>query len=199
MAAFDGPWEVRLFYTTQPAGMTLLNHRMTFDVNVSNTPTPGTSFGDVEVTRHDNSSGNLSGIVDGLVEVLAPLYAIETIFNRAELWHIPESTYDALFVSSYLIGMGGEAAPNTAVAQQQTLTFRTVGGGVMRVQMMEPAYPSTARVPYPTSSPDINAVFEYVIGPTSAILGRDNTRPFAPMNSSGGQNEALARKRYRSS
>lgn len=197
MPNFDGEYELRIFYTSQPAGFAEIEHRHTIDVNVNNWPEPGTEFDSVFVERRDSTTSSLEVIVDEYVALLLVLFAQTQTINRAELWHIPEGTTNGQYISSYPIGESGTNTADENPAYQGTLTFRSIGGSTMRVQLMELPLASNLREPYPTGNAMLNNIFAYVAGTTSGFLARDNTPPFAPMNYSGGQNEALWRKRYR--
>lgn len=197
MPNFDGEYELRIYYTSQPAGFQEIEHRHTMDVNVNNWPEPGTAFVDIFVERRDTTTSNLSTVVDEYVALLIPLFASSQTITRAELWHIPEGTTNGQYISSYSIAELGTNGNDENPAYQGTLTFRSIGGSTMRVQLMEIPLASNLREPYPTGNALLNNIFAYVSGLTSPFLARDNTPPFAPMNYSGGQNEALWRKRYR--
>lgn len=197
MPNYDGLMEVRMFYTSQPAGFQEITHRHTFDVNVESIPEPGVPFDEIIVTRASGATTDLETVINEYVALLLPLFANTQTITLAELWYIPEGTTNAQFISAMPIAEVGTSGNDENPAYQGTLTFRSVGGGVMRLQYMELPLASNLREPYPTGNAVLNNIFAYVIGLQSPFLARDNTRPFAAMNYSGGQNEALWRKRYR--
>lgn len=197
MAAFDGVWELRIFYTTTATPGGAIEHVHTMDVNVNSEPLPGTPFEAIEVELKDGSSAILATKVSEYVELIDGQFAITTDFSRAELWAIPEGTYDGQFISVYTLGVQGDSGSGTIAAHQNTWTFRSRDGGTMRVQLMETVDNTNLKQSYPTGSSLVNDVFEYVTGSGSFFLARDNSVPLAPLNYSGGQNERLFRKRFR--
>lgn len=197
MPNFDGEYELRIFYTSQPAGFAEIEHRHTIDVNIQQPPDPGMPFSDVFAIRRNGTGDSLEVIVDEYVALLLALFSTTQTIARAELWYIPEGTTNGQYVSTYAIGEDGVNPGDENPAYQGTLTFRSIGGSTMRIQLMEIPIASNLRQPYPTNNALVDNIFAYVAGPMSPFLARDNTPPFAPMNFSGGQNEALFRKRYR--
>lgn len=197
MPNYDGEYELRIFYTSQPAGFQTIEHRHTIDVNINTPPTPGTEFDQIFVTRRNETGDSLEIITDEYVALLLPLMAVTQTIARAELWYIPEGTTNGQYISSYSIAADGTAGGDENPAYQATMTFRSLGGSTMRIQLMELPFSSQLREPYPTGNSAINNLMSYVAGEMSGFLARDNTPPFAPMNFSGGQNEALWRRRYR--
>lgn len=197
MPNYDGEYELRIFYTSQPAGFQEIEHRHTIDVNVNTPPQPGDEFDEIYLSRRNDTGNTLEVITDEYVALLLPLMATTQTIMRAELWYIPEGTTNGQYISSYSIAAVGTAGGDENPAYQATMTFRSIGGSTMRIQLMEVPFSSQLRDAYPTGNPAVNNLMAYVAGETSAFLARDNTPPFAPMNYSGGQNEALWRKRYR--
>lgn len=197
MPNYDGLYELRLYYTSQPAGFQEITHRHTVDVNVFGTPDPGVVFEDIIVKRASGAEVDLQVVTDEYVALLRPLFSTTQTITLAELWHIPEGTTNAQFIAAYSIAEAGTSGNDENPAYQGTLTFRSTGGGTMRLQYMEIPLASQLREPYPTGNAIVNNIFAYVVSSNSPFLARDNTRPFAAMNFSGGQNEALWRKRYR--
>jgi len=197
MPAYDGPWELRIFYSTGATTFPTITHTHTMDVRIGTPPTKGDAFGVIDVVRNNAAVTDLATATDEYVAFLDPLFSNTNTIDRAELWHIPEGTTNGEFYSTYTIGETGSGIGTANIASQSTFTFRTMGGSTMRVQLMETVLGGSAKDPYPTTSPTVNQLFDYVIGPTGFFLGRDNTQPFAPMNWTNGQNERLFRKRFR--
>lgn len=194
---FDGVWELRIFYTTTPTGFLPMQHRHTLDVRVVGEPTVGTAFGSIPVELAAGGTTDLENVVTNYTALLDDLFSTGDTIDFAELWKIPEGTYDATWVSTMSIGVPGTSTLAAGPAYQMTITFRTAAGGIARAQFMETWYADNGRFPFPTSSGDVNDVAAFVAGENSPFVGRDNADILIALAYNSGQNEKLWRKRYR--
>lgn len=197
MPNYDGQYEVRVIYETIPSGFPAMEHTMTFDVLPVEAPTPATDFGDIDVELRSGSFNTLATWVDSFVAGLIAIYPATATVIRAELWYIPEGTFAGSFVSTYPIDEAGTNGTGSQVAQQTTLTFRSIDGGSGRIQLMESSLGGNNKESYPYGSSSLNAIADLVTATTGAIIARDNSFMFANIHASHGQNERLWRKRYR--
>lgn len=198
MPNYDGQYELRLFYNTLPAGEDPMDHTMTIDVAMDGTPPVGAEFGQISTLTKGGGASDLEADTTALVDLLEAFFNPTTNFLRAELWRYDaEPSQNAIFVSIMALGTVGTFASPTQAAQQSTMTLRSAGGGVARIQMMEAVYADNLRDPYPFSrTPEINLV-NYLIGSTCSFVARDNTYFVAGITFSTTQNERLYRKRFR--
>lgn len=199
MPNFDGEWELRIFYTTTPAGFTAMQHTLTIDVNVTSSPDIGDPFTSISATSRDTGETFLDTLVDGLVAILDGEYPATTSFARAELWFIAEGTTDAVWYSVYEIGVVGANPADETPAHQLTLTFRTSLGGVARLQLMESSNSGNGKTPYPYPAGVTKDLADFITNEANPFRGRDNGWILSSINESQGQNERLFRKRYRDS
>lgn len=194
---YDGRVELRIQYTTE-VNSRLLSHRHTMDVSVNaDTLLPGTEFSDILVTLKGGGDERLNTVVDAYLVLLSGLFHTSTAFFLAELWKYPEGSQDATFISAYALNVNGISTFATGAAIQLTLTFRSLGGGTMRCQLMEPAYSRGDKIPVTQAPAEVVTLSSYISGVGSPFLARDNTLPLAALNASFGQNEKLDRKRFR--
>lgn len=196
MPNFDGQYEVRLNYTTVYATVPL-DHIMTFDVKLDAEPEPGTPFDEVLVSDWNEASSPLDELITSLVGSLGVLFHTSSDFTTAELWKIPEGTFDATFLGAMSVATAGLSSSPTVPAGQVTLTWRSIAGGIMKMVILEGINTEQGRYAYPTPASNWNALFDYISNIGQPFMARDNTRPFAPLRASGGQNEAVWRKRFR--
>lgn len=194
---YDGVYEIRLFYSTV-TGTRTMQHRHTFDVGLQVIGDPtGLTFDDILVDTA-SASVTLSQYMIDYVEMVRGFYHSTSDFQRSELWYIPEGTTDAKYIATWFHGVAGtHPTGSTVEAQQATLTFRSAGGGVARLQFMQHVIPGNYRRAYPTGDTNWDALMQFVIGVESAHRARDNTKLVAPINAGLGQNEKLWRKIYR--
>lgn len=197
MVNFDGVWELRIYYTvTTSEGPEV--HKHTIDLNVTGDPAPGTDPADVMLAIPAGGTDDLSSFVlTTYIPLLQPCFNAQAEFNFCELWKIPEGTFDATFITALEIAEVGTNVAATQTAQQTTFTFRSLGGGNGRVQLMESAFSGNARQSPPFATTPANNLTNFVIGSSSPIVARDNTRFIARIAQNDGQNEKLWRKRFR--
>lgn len=198
MPNFDGEWEIRWFYTTQPPGQLVLEHTHTYDVNGQGIPIAGLSFNDYQVNTKGGGTIDLDQhIVNDYLPLIQPLFSTTTSFIRAELWYAQEASTNFSYISSMAIGVNGTSGNDAVPAQQSTLTFRSIGGGIARLQYMESVIDSNAQTSAPFTNTVTLAIANYAVGASSPIIARDNTYLNAPNKDNEGQSEVLWRKRYR--
>lgn len=199
---YDGRLELRFFYTVGGGSDATLNHTHTIDFipNELSEVEPGAEFSNIVTLHHNGSSSQtLDADVDAYMALLQPFFGdTEANFSRVELWKYgAEPSEDAVFIAVYELDLDGTATGAVQLAGQETFTWRTLGGGVMRTQFME--YAGTEQFeqftpPYAGSAADLA---NYLTSTAHPFVGRDNTRPLAGIRRSRSQNEKLFRKRYR--
>lgn len=199
-ANFDGVYELRILYSTTPASELLMTHRLTVDVNAVADADPGANFDTVELQPRAGATVMLgTWLTTDFLPLILALYPAESDFYLAELWKIPEGEYNGTFIAAKELAESGVNAVGNQVAQQTTFTFRSQGGGVARIQLMESSFSGQRKQTPPFLSAGANALSTYVTSNDSPIIARDNTPLIARIHQSDGQNEKLWRKRFRSS
>lgn len=200
MAEFDGRSELRFFYATDVSSR-VLPHLYTLDFDFPDISGFTIPINFVTVDLFDWGGGEitLSAMVDGLMTLLLPFWRPTTEFSRVEWWYYEaEPSQDASFVGVYDLSLPGTAGAGTdTAAHQSTITYRTAGGGHMRQQLMETIIVSNNVQTYPTSIAIVNNLIDYMVGSSHRWCGRDDTRPIVSIKAGFGQNERLARKRFR--
>jgi len=200
MPNFDGLYELRFKYEVV-VGSVVLSHVHTIDVNLDDAnPSPGELFTAIQPTFTGANLGMLDDVVEAYLDAITTFWTDDMTVNTVELWKIPEGTFTGQFISAYTpTNNVGTNVGSTVVAGQMTMTLRSFGGGIMRLQFMETAYNDPRRLAYPTGVAGVDAVFADLVDDSTAFLARDNTPPLAPIALLGGQNEKIFRKRYRTS
>lgn len=195
---FDGVWETRIFYNSGTSATNQLPHVCKFDVNVDGTPDAGTHPASIDLLLPTLATVDFETYVGTtFVDLMRACFDTFTDFIRAELWKIPEGTFDATFITALELGVIGTLGATNQLSQQTTFTFRSLGGGTGRIQLMESGFGGSAKQSPPYASAQANALTNHVISDTCPILARDNTRFIARIHQSDGQNEILWRKRNR--
>lgn len=192
---FPGPYELRFFYEVDGLAH---QHRHSLDVPVD--PAPGTPFLNIESISRLGNPVQLDTWVDSVWTELAPIYnTTSSSFGIVELWKYTAGTFDAQFISAYNSAVTPSSPTQHIPAQQATFTFRTIEGGIFKVQLMESVLAGNGVNTYPIGGANYDDIFElFTNGGLSPALGRDTSYPFAALRVSLGPNEAVWRKRYRS-
>lgn len=193
---FIGPYQIDIEYQT---GDPAFDHVVKFDCDVVSEPNPGDTFADFDLATRQGTGIQADTAMDALVAVLEPFFAsADASIISATLWKVAVPTNVRTFKATYAIGAAGTAGGTTKIAGEVVFTFRTIEGGIKRVQLEETVESAQTRVAYGTLSPGIEVdLMDYVTDADTWILGRDTSYVYLPLNFCGGQNEAIWRKRYR--
>lgn len=191
---FPGPYEVRMFYQVDG-----LAHTARYNCFASGSPVPGTDPATIDLVQQDAGLVNVMTALSDWVALLRPVYETSSSFDRAELWQYDVGTTNGTFIAAWNIGLAGTTVQPPIYAGQVTMTFRTLEGNIMKVVLLESTAASKAKVPYAVDTiAEWKAIADYVVDPSGWQLGRDTSFPIAYIQRSGGENEALFRRRYRS-
>lgn len=189
---FPGPYEIEISYTVDGD-----QHKQRLNVDVSGTPAVGADPTTVDLLRRSGLTCTLDVAVTEWIDLLKVRFATTASFDAYILWSYTPLTTDRSYVTSGTIGTAGTAVAASTIAHQETYTFRTFEGGIMRLVMLESTATSLVRIPYASAVTSAKAIFDYVTASTNWVLARDTSYPISSLNLTGGQNEAVFRKRYR--
>lgn len=195
MTYLDKKWQLRLFYTTTPAGLTLASHEHNLYVNVTAGVDPGGDMSDFEVTARNGTFFDLETWIDSYMDLVEPLFADTAQFIRMELWGAEPLTEDYIFYSVLPIGHAGSNVTAMRPYVQQAITYRCANGNNMRSQFMETSLTEGAKDPYPFANAPSAALAAFVSGLASPIVNKRGSFPIAPINNCVEQNETLWDKR----
>lgn len=198
MPNYDGVHELRLFYATTPAGEEEMTHRLTFDVLPDTPPSPGADIAAIECQTKGGALALLgTWYLDDFLPLLQACYPATANFFLLEMWQIPEGEYNGTFIGSLELSEVGTNGTGSTVAQQTTFTFRSIGGGIARLQLMESSFSGNLKQTPPFATATANNLTQFLNGNDSLMIARDNTPLNARLRQSDGQNEKLWRKRFR--
>jgi hypothetical protein len=194
---FPGPFELRLNYTTQITNVTF-GHQARYNVILNPEPSPGTAFADIDIDLRGGGSALLDTYCASWITLIDELYNSTTAtFQNWELWKYTPLSFEASFVSAQDIGVNGSSGAALFAAGQSILSFRTLEGGIMKLNFMESIVSAAASDPAPYTPSGLEAIRTFILGTTNGFLGRDTSYPFASIAHYPGQNEVLFKKRFR--
>lgn len=198
VANFPGPDEVELLYAVNNAVGGNIIHRQRLNMELDIDYTPGTAVSSMSVLRRGGTTLPLSTAIDAWVALLRPLYNTGDVnFIGANIWRYTPLSYERTFLNSYNVGLAGSGATATSLAHQDTITFKTLEGGEMRIVLLETILTTFGVDNFPFANAPIQAIATFVTGTGNWILGRDTSYPIAVFNHLLGQNEKTFNQRYR--
>ena len=197
---YPGPYQVRIHYEVNPNGDGILEHVIQLNVDLEVDPTPGDPFSLMSALRRDTGGIDLDVATAAFVNVAEDLFDTgEGSFTYAELWKYTPDTFLASYVSSLDLSLPFTGLGTSYTAGQDIYTFRTLEGGIMRVELHENLASPGPAVAYADLAADPKALADYFITNNTGVwLARDTSYPFLCLRESPGQSEATFKKRYRS-
>jgi hypothetical protein len=167
-------------------------------VYLTTDPPVGSDTTTLQAQTRDNNAVNLAAYLSAYSLFVRPLFSTSVQFSSWELWRYDNepslrSTYIGVVGSPFT----GSSSNSPVPAAQATFTFRTLGGGIARLQFMEHVIPASSSDFLPSSNPAVNALVNFAAANDTAIVGRDDWPLYVPYKESYGQNEALFRRRFR--
>ena len=160
---------------------------------------PVVPSGSVTVEVEPTFATKGGGTVAGTAGVTAFVTAIKTAFSNAtsfvqyDFWSQPSPDDDPIFIYNAALGIVGTNGTANTSLSQAVYTYRTVGGGLYRLYLLESVGTlNTVTVPpYGSFSATIDT---YVRGGTSFIVGRDGSYLSSPVRRLFKTNDALRKK-----
>lgn len=186
----DAPGFVLLHYRSN-------GHDHKMKLHVKATPTSIAVGSEPDFQRRNLSTDTMGNCIVDLTALLQPFFSPESTLKFAEYWDKPTEADDPVYIFTFEIDNTGTNADTTPTDwSQYAFTFRTIGGGVRKIFLMETPYVPNLKTsaPYPTGSIE-KALADYITGDTNWITGKDNTYPVASLHALVKTNDVL-RKRY---
>lgn len=196
MTYLDKNWRLTVYYTTTPAGLTLLSHIHNVYINITDGVSPGGDWGDYFATIRSGGEVSMTTYLDTYMDLVEPVCPPTTSFIRAELWAADPGSDDFIFYSVVPIGHVGSGAAGGGY-NSQIMTFRCQDGKGMRLQFAETSVSAGDKDPYPFANAASAALAAHASGSSSAIVNKFTFFPIAPVNNCVEQNENYWKDRRR--
>lgn len=182
-----GPAFVKIYYTT---GST--PHVQTLEIALSGTVTPGV---EPDVLRKDGSTIPADIVINSWCEVAKALYKATDTFTGYEIYQRPGPGLDPLFIYANDLTVVGTSGGATLANGQAVFTFGTIGGGLLKIYLMEPTVAADTRNPLKTTTPGSPGLIAgFILGATAFIRGRDGTFPVRGIYTTTKINDTLRKK-----
>jgi len=163
------------------------------------TPTVGSLPTAINLQLLGGGSATLQAVANAFLGVLKPMYAASVTMGAFTLWRMA-TEYQKDFVSAGTATTAAIGSGVVNVANQKTLTFRHANGGIGKVVLLESnqgVNTKTTMVINAAGTP-VQKLAAYLMSTASPMIALDNSFPVAGLYDSGGENEKLFRKIYRS-
>jgi hypothetical protein len=195
---FPGPFELE--YLLQVQGLT---HRIRYSVIALGNPQPGDLASGIQLLTRGGSPILLNAAISQFwAQRVRAFYRATDQIVSVTLWRYLPNSFQKIFITQGIVDSPNGAInlpnPPTALANQQTFTFRSAAGGIAKLVLLETTIGGNSTIPFPVpNAPAINNLANWAVSADSHIVARDNGFLIVPLRLSQGENEAIWRKRYR--
>jgi hypothetical protein len=195
MPNYPGPLEIEfeILVNTTPAR----SHVFRSSVIGVGDPDLGTPLADVTLLQKDGTNDDAQTLVDQYWNFLRLMFHTGTICTSVTLWKYVPNTFQRDFVTaSEVTNPAGTNSAGPIPLQQHMLTFRSAGGGIIKLSFLEAAYNGDQQIPLtanPVGFPS-ERIASYMLSGDCIVIGRDNGFPIAALRESLGENEKIWRK-----
>lgn len=153
------------------------SHTQVIGVNYDGIPTPGSD--PTLVCKNATTVLGSTGVA-AYVAQAKKLFNAEMVFSSWEFWYKATSDSEPTWIhDGVFVGTTGTFGGGTNVAGEGILTFRTADHGLLRLYFMETGFGANEKK-LPTTfggATQIQDVYNYCIGATTWLYGRDNSYP----------------------
>lgn len=167
-------------------------HVMQLPMLPDTVPTVGV---DPQIQTKVGSAQAFSAAMDTFASLLTPILNTGDEISTAEFWYKPTAMDDPLWIFTHSLAAAGDSATAAVFAQQYTLSFRTVAGGVLKLTVMETVVVNNVKNAYPFASTPSDNLGAFCTGDDSPFIGRDGAFPAVPIFLTTKTNNRL-RKKY---
>lgn len=134
-------------------------------------------------------------MVEALIDLFGPTVPSTTVYDKYTLytWNPTTKIFNPVFEKAYSVTGSAAGLTGQAKAVQGTISFRTLGFGLLKLVFLDRPYNNTWGNLL-TAPADYATVIAEITDADNAWSGRDNTRPFNFTNVSISLNKRLRRK-----
>lgn len=198
--SLPGPYEIE-FNLVGWASPTR-EHVFRISVLALGSPPAGTLATAIDIQKMSGATAKLNVVANQFWEFLRQLHGAGISCNGYQLWKYVPGTLAKDFISAATVTNPlGTGSPATGVnAHQNTLTFRSANGGVLKLVILEGTGSGDTRstlIPNAAGTPQ-QKLAAYILSGDNVALARDDSYPVAALRDSRGQNERIWRLLFRS-
>lgn len=198
MPNFPGPYELE--FVINMGGVTPARvHALRINVAVVGTPVSGALLSSVTLQTAGGGTKTAQAAADQFWSFIRLKYAATVTCTEVRLWKYIPNTFAKDFISAGAVANNAGASGGVVNAQQETLSFRTANGSVLKIVILEGNLAGdtiTTLTPVAAGNQAQRIAF-YIMSADNVALGRDDGYPVAAMRQALGQNERIWRKIFR--
>lgn len=199
--SYPGPYTLEIDY------FTTINSRSLKHTNVVNcvavgSPVPGTAATSILLATAGGGTKTLADAAAQWWSFYRLLLPTSTTAGAMSLYRITPNTSKRTFIQSVVVLPATGAVANAPLAaREDTLTFRSGKGKWLTIDAQETSNANDTQVPLTPNAGGSaqQRVAAYMLSADCVLSSRDRSFPVGAMNYSNTQNEAIYRKRFRSS
>lgn len=155
-------------------------HHQIVPVNYDGTPVPGV---EPTLTKKDATTVSATTGINDFLNEYGKFFPNTTNFGLVEFYTVDATTEERTFIWGLNANLNGTHGSPGIIWEMFTLTFKTIGGGSLKVVGMEASFSvNVYDAPPFTPGTPISDMALYVVSDDSIIIGRDNTYAFAPIS-----------------
>jgi len=177
----------RITYT----GLSGIHHQM-LPVNFSGTPVAGT-----EPTFTTKSAGTVAAeaAIGDWLDVYRAAFNTATLFGLVEIYAVNPTTEERTFIYGFDASRAGASADPSIRYSMGTMTFKTIGGGLLKIVTMEAVLGVNTKI-YPpfVAAGILDNIQAFVVDNDSFIIGRDDDYAFSPLSWTSKTSDALRKR-----
>lgn len=161
--------------------------------------TAGALPADIDLQLKGGGSNTLDAVALDYANRIRPFYDGSVSITAYTLWRYTTNNVRD-YISSGTVAPTASAGGGTGIAHQATITMRHANGGIARHVFLESVNNDNIRgniLPLATGN-SIQRYAAWLLSNASPSIALDNSFPVAALRYSGGQNESVWRKIYRS-
>lgn len=177
----------RITYT----GLSGIHHQM-LPVNFSGTPVAG-----VEPTFTTKIAGTVAAetAISDWLDVFRAAFNTATLFGLVEIYAVNPTTEERTFIYGFDASRAGSSGDPSVQYSMGTMTFKTIGGGLLKIVAMEPVLGVNTKLYPPFFLGGIlDDIQAFVVDGDSFIIGRDDDYSFAPISWTTKTSDALRKR-----
>lgn len=153
-----------------------LPHFEIIPINFASPPTPGVL---PDLLTSSGATKGFDVFMGEWYNAISDSYAPDTLFGIAEIYKVDATTG----IRTFLYALDSDS-PGTSSDPQQALvmatwSFKTIGGGILKVTAMEGVYAENARNVGRVPPGPRQTVIDYIVSGDNCFYGRDNSYPLA--------------------
>lgn len=168
----------------------LRTHRALLPCLPASVPTPGDT---PTLNKRGGGTINWTAAILAYASLFKFLLSEDSTIASADFWSQPTPDDDPVWINSTALNIPGAGAGSVQPAAVTTMTFRTIGGHLLKLLVCDPQNELLVnlRIPAPYPASVLKDFTDYIVDTGSWVVGRDGTYPAVSIAATTKYNDAL--------